>query len=174
MRDIGLLTTRSVLGGYLAVHGAQKLFGSFGGPGLDATATGFEALGMRPAKAMALIAGVGELGGGVLTVTGVAAPLGPLAIAGAMVVAVSVHRKQGPMAQKRGFELPLTNLALAIGLISSGSGRWVLGPRLPRSLARIAAVAGTAVAAGSVVQLLRAKPPAKVAATADTPAVASP
>jgi putative oxidoreductase len=37
MRSVGLLTTRSVLGGYLAVHGAQKLFGSFGGPGLEAT-----------------------------------------------------------------------------------------------------------------------------------------
>jgi hypothetical protein len=98
----------------------------------------------------------------VLTVTGVAAPLGPLAIAGAMVVATAVHRKQGPMAQKKGFELPLTNLALAVGLISSGSGRWVLGPRLPKSMARVAAVAGTAVAAGSLVQLLRAKPAAKV------------
>ena len=162
MRDIGLLATRSVLGGYLAVHGAQKLFGSFGGPGLDATATAFEAQGMRPGKAMALAAGASEFGGGVLTVTGVAAPLGPLAIAGAMVVATAVHRKQGPMAQKKGFELPRTNLALAVGLISSGSGRWVLGPRLPKSMARLAAVAGTAVAAGSLVQLLRAKPAAKV------------
>ena len=162
MRDIGLLATRSVLGGYLAVHGAQKLFGSCGGPGRDATATAFEAQGMRPGKAMALAAGASEFGGGVLTVTGVAAPLGPLAIAGAMVVATAVHRKQGPMAQKKGFELPLTNLALAVGLISSGSGRWVLGPRLPKSMARLAAVAGTAVAAGSLVQLLRAKPAAKV------------
>ena len=117
---------------------------------------------MRPGKAMALAAGASEFGGGVLTVTGVAAPLGPLAIAGAMVVATAVHRKQGPMAQKKGFELPLTNLALAVGLISSGSGRWVLGPRLPKSMARLAAVAGTAVAAGSLVQLLRAKPAAKV------------
>ena len=173
MRDIGLLATRSVLGGYLVVHGAQKLFGSFGGPGLDATATGFEALGIRPGKVMALAAGASEFGGGVLTVTGVAAPLGPLAIAGAMVVATAVHRKQGPMAQKQGFELPLTNLAVAIGLISSGSGRWVLGPRLPTSLARIAVVAGTAMAAGSLVQLLRAKPAAKVAATAETADVAS-
>ena len=134
MRDVGLLATRTVVGGYLAVHGSQKLFGSFGGPGLKATAAGFERLGMRPARVMAALASVGELGGGVLTATGLADPLGPLAIAGAMSVATAVHRKQGPLAQRGGFELPLTNLALAIGLMSSGPGHLALGPPLPRSM----------------------------------------
>jgi putative oxidoreductase len=124
MRHVGLLATRIVLGGYLAIHGAQKLFGCFDGPGLDATATGFEALGMRPGKTMAARAGASELGGGILTATGIAGPLGPMLIAGTMTVASAVHRKQGPMSQKRGFELPLTNLAIAIALISSGSGRF--------------------------------------------------
>src|SRR5664280_3819333 len=114
MGNVRLLATRAVLGGYLSVHGAQKLFGAFDGPGLDATGAGFEAVGLRPGKAMATLAGASELSGGILTVTGIADPLGPLAIAGAMVVATSVHRKQGPMARKGGFELPLTNLALAL------------------------------------------------------------
>ena len=57
MRSIGLLITRVIFGSYLAVHGAQKLFGSFGGHGLDATGAGFEAMGMKPGKVMATIAG---------------------------------------------------------------------------------------------------------------------
>lgn len=173
MRDIGLLATRAVLGGYLGVHGVQILFGPVGGLGLEATAAGFERMGMRPGKAMAAFAGSSMLGGGVLTATGVADPLGPLAIAGTMIVATAVHRKQGPMSQNGGFELPLTNLAVAIGLISSGSGHLRLGPRLPHSLTRISVLAGAAMAAGSLAQLLRAKPPASVATADDTADVAS-
>ena len=156
MRNVGLFATRAVLGGYLAVHGAQKLFGSFGGPGLDATAAGFEAMGMRPGKAMAVLAGASELGGGILTATGIADPLGPLAVAGTMAVATAVHRKQGPLSQNGGFELPLTNFAVAVALISSGSGRLRLGPRLPKSLTRISVVAGAGLAAVSLAKLLTA------------------
>jgi putative oxidoreductase len=167
VRHIGLLVSRTVLGGYLAVHGSQKLFGSFGGSGLDAVGAGFHAMGLRPGKVMAAVAGASELGGGVLTATGIADPLGPLAIAGTMVVAAAVHRKQGPMAQKGGFELPLTNLALAVGLLSSGPGRWRLGPRLSKPLTRISTVAGLAMAAAALSQLLRAKPPAPAAVVPD-------
>jgi len=99
----------------------------------------------------------------VLTATGMADPLGPLAIAGTMVVASAVHRKQGPLAQKGGFELPLTNLALAVGLLSTGAGRWRLGPRLPRGLTVVSSLVGTGMAAFSVSQLLRAKPSPPVA-----------
>ena len=159
MRHAGLLLTRTVFGGYLAVHGAQKLFGAFGGPGLDATAAGFESMGMKPGKAMATLAGASEFGGGILTATGIAEPLGPLAIAGTMVVASAVHRKQGPMMQNGGFELPLTNFAVAIALLSSGLGRYRLGPRLPKSLIRLSVVGGAALAAGSLYQLLTAEPP---------------
>ena len=134
MRNLALLASRTVLGSYLAVHGAQKLFGSFDGPGLEATAQGFEAMGMRPGTVMATMAGASELAGGVLTATGIADPLGPLAIAGTMVVASAVHRKQGPIMQKGGFELPLTNFALAVGLLVSGPGDLRIGPRLPKSL----------------------------------------
>jgi putative oxidoreductase len=160
MRHAGLLLTRPVFGGYVAVHGAQKLFGAFGGPGLDATAAGFESMGMKPGKAMATLAGASEFAGGILTATGIAEPLGPLAIAGTMVVASAVHRKQGPLMQNGGFELPLTNLAVASALLSSGSGRYRLGPRLPKSLIRLSVVGGAALAAGSLYQLLTAEPQA--------------
>lgn len=165
MRNIGLLVSRTVLGSYLAVHGAQKLFGSFDGPGLDATAQGFEAMGMHPGRVMATMAGASELGGGILTATGIADPLGPLAIAGTMVVASTVHRKQGPMMQKGGFELPLTNFALAVGLLVSGAGELRIGPRLPKSLTRFATVGGVILAAAALAQLLAARSP--VAASDD-------
>lgn len=169
MRSVGLLASRVVLGGYLAVHGAQKLFGSFGGHGLAATAARFDRMGMRPANAMAALAGASEFGGGLLTATGVADPLGPLAIAGAMAVATAVHRKQGPMAQKGGFELPLTNMALAIALMSAGPGHLRLGPALSKPLRRLAVVTGTVVAAGSLAQLLRGTPPPPPSGAEDTP-----
>jgi putative oxidoreductase len=159
MRHLGLLATRTIFGGYLAVHGAQKLFGTFGGRGLDATGAAFESLGMKPGKAMAALAGASEFGGGILTATGIAEPLGPLMIAGTMVVASATHRKQGPLMQNGGFELPLTNFAVAVALLSSGLGRYRLGPRLPSSLVKLAAVGGTVLAAVSFAQLLSANSP---------------
>ena len=158
MRNIGLLITRLIFGSYLAVHGAQKLFGSFGGHGLDATGAGFESMGMKPGKVMATIAGASELGGGVLTTTGIADPLGPLAIAGTMVVASTVHRKQGPLSVNGGFELPLTNFAVATALLASGPGTLRLGPHLSKSLTRLSVVGGAALAGYSLSQLLRAQP----------------
>ena len=157
MRHLGLLVSRWVLGGYLVVHGAQKLFGAFGGHGLEATAANFGSIGLRPGKAMATLAGVSEMGGGVLTATGIADPLGPVAVAGTMAVAAAVHRRQGPLAQKGGFELPLTNLALAMALMSSPGGSG-LGLRLPRSLARLVVAGGVGAAAVAVGQILLAQP----------------
>ena len=152
---------RLVLGGYLAVHGAQKLFGAFGGPGIEGTAKGFEHLGLTPAREMTILAGSAELGGGILTATGIAEPLGPLAIAGTMAVATVVHRKGGPLSANGGFELPLTNLALAGVLLAAGHrGRHVKGS-LPKPLTA-AVIAGAAALTGVAVSkvLSGAKEPA--------------
>ena len=158
MRHVGLFATRLVLGSYLAVHGVKKLSGYFGGPGLNATATSFDALGMRPGKVMAALAGASQLGGGVLTVTGIADPLGPMLIAGNMAVATVALRKNGPMSRDGGYELPLTDLALAVALMSSGAGRLRIGSPLSKSLVRIATVVGVVMAIGALTQLLRERP----------------
>jgi putative oxidoreductase len=63
MEDIALLILRLVLGGIFVAHGAQKLFGSLGGPGLKGTAGFFEHIGLKPGRAMALLAGLAEFGG---------------------------------------------------------------------------------------------------------------
>jgi putative oxidoreductase len=151
-----LLGTRLVLGSYLAVHGAQKLFGAFGGPGLDQAGTGFDRIGLSPGKPMAALAGATELGGGLLTVAGAADPAGPLAIMGAMTVASMTHRSSGPLAANRGFELPLTNLAAAAALAASGPGRFRVSPPLSRRLTAVTVAGGTLLAAGSLAKMLSA------------------
>jgi hypothetical protein len=69
-----------------------------------------------------------------------------------------VHRKQGPLSTNGGFELPLTNFALAVALLCAGPGKLRAGPHLSKSLTRLSVLGGTALAAVSVAQLLRAQP----------------
>jgi putative oxidoreductase len=162
---------RIVLGGYLAAHGAQKLFGAFDGPGLGPVSKGFEAIGLRPGKVMASIAGISELGGGLLTAAGALSPLGPLALLGTMAVATATHRSNGPFAQKGGYELALTNLGGAVVLATTGPGRLsvdsLLGVTMPARTRRLAALAGAAASAASIAMLLRHASASKSQATSD-------
>jgi putative oxidoreductase len=174
MRNVLLLGARAVVGGYLTVHGAQKLFGVFGGPGLDKAAAGFERIGLAPGRQMAALAGATELGGGLLTAAGIADPAGPLAIIGAMTVASATHRANGPLAAKGGFELPLTNLAAAAALAATGPGRFRIGPPLTRPLTTVAVAIGALMAAGSLAQMASAVRAARTAATAAQAHAAAP
>lgn len=149
MKDLALLAGRAIIGGYQAVHGAQMLFGSFGGPGLEPISQAFHHLGLRPSRPMATAAACLELGGGLLTVTGVADPLGPLTVAGTMAVASWTHADKGPFAANGGYELTLTNLASVVALAAAGAGRYAVGRRLPRPLV-IATVVGSVVTAGAI------------------------
>lgn len=161
-----------MLGGYLAAHGAQKLFGAFDGPGLEPVSKGFERIGLRPGKAMATAAGASELGGGLLTAAGALSPLGPLVLTGTMAVASTTHRASGPFAQKGGYELALTNLAGALVLASTGPGRFsldsLLGIRVPRRARLLAALIGLVAAAATIATMLRATPPTVVAPASES------
>ncbi|MHB1774838.1 MAG: DoxX family protein [Acidimicrobiales bacterium] len=154
MRSIALLVARLVLGGYMIAHGAQKLFGAFGGHGLEGTGGFFENIGLAPGKQMAALAGASELGGGVLTATGIAYPLGPLMVAGTMAVASTTHRANGALASNGGFELPLTNLAAASALAAAGPGKLRVGRHLPAPLAAVAGLAGAGMAVFAISKLL--------------------
>jgi putative oxidoreductase len=155
MRDALLLGARVVIGGYLVVHGAQKLFGAFDGPGLDQTGAYFETIGLSPGKEMATLAGATEVGGGLLTMTGTADPAGPLAIIGAMSIASFTQRANGPLAAKGGFELPLSYLAAATAFVASGPGRFRLSPPLPGKLAAVTAGLGLGLALGTLAKMAR-------------------
>ena len=121
--DIALLIFRVVIGLTLAGHGAQKLFGWFGGPGPVRLHQGFEKQGYKPAWFWVSLAIVGELGGGLSFALGFFTPLGAAGIFGAMVMAARSHWKNGFFLQKGGYEYTLTlaSASLAIGLIGPGS-----------------------------------------------------
>jgi putative oxidoreductase len=102
----GLLLLRVVFGLALAAHGAQKLFGGFGGHGVRGTAGFFGQLGFRAPLAMAVLAGGAELGGGLLLALGLATPLAAFAIVVVMLNAIwAVHWKQGFWNANGGYEM---------------------------------------------------------------------
>ncbi len=81
-RDLGLLALRVGVGATLAAHGTQKLFGWFGGAGLAGTGAFFESVGFTPGRVNAVLAGLGEAGGGTLLALGLATPAAGAAAAG--------------------------------------------------------------------------------------------
>src|SRR5882762_10132244 len=94
--DIGLLLLRLTVGLILAAHGGQKLFGWFGGSGLDATGEALATLGFHPGRRYALMAGLVETGGGLFLAIGFLTPLAAAMVFSVMfVAAVSAHVKQG-------------------------------------------------------------------------------
>jgi putative oxidoreductase len=164
--DWALLLLRVVVGLYLFEHGAEKLFGWFGGPGLKKTIGMMGHVGFRPAPLWAVLGTLCEVAGGLLLALGLFAPLGAVAIAAPMLVAVGIHWKKGPMAVKGGYELPLTNLAAAVALGFVGTGAYSLdgltGFSLPEPIAMgvglIIAVVGALLAFAGRSRVLRLEP----------------
>ncbi|MFJ9730635.1 DoxX family membrane protein [Streptomyces sp. NPDC101169] len=122
-RDMGLLLLRLGTGGVLAAHGAQKLFGWFGGHGLEGTGQFMESVGYAPGKASATAAGLAEAGGGALLALGLATPAAGAAAAGAMAGASAVHMPNGFFAQEGGYEHAASLGLAAAGLAITGPGR---------------------------------------------------
>ncbi|MET8574972.1 DoxX family protein [Streptomyces sp. NPDC005012] len=122
-RDLGLLLLRAGTGGVLAAHGSQKLFGWFGGHGLEGTGQWMESIGYTPGRASATMAGAAETGGGVLLALGLATPAAGAAAAGAMAGAAAVHAPQGFFAQSGGYEYAASLGLTAASLAVTGPGR---------------------------------------------------
>lgn len=127
MINIGLLLIRLVIGVLFIGHGAQKLFGWFGGYGLKGTGGWFESIGMKPGVTMALFAGLAELVGGLLFALGLLTPLAGIMIAATMLMAiVKVHAPNGLWSTANGYEYNLTLMAVAIGVALIGPGTYAL------------------------------------------------
>jgi putative oxidoreductase len=121
--DLGLLALRLFFGTAMAAHGAQKLFGWFGGHGLKGTGSFFDGLGFRPGVVFAAAAGLSEFAGGLSLAAGLLTPLGAAAILGAMLVAIfSVQIKHGFFAMSNGIELPFLYAVAALALALAGPG----------------------------------------------------
>src|SRR5881392_2810592 len=144
----GLLVARLVFGLVMAAHGAQKLFGWFGGYGIAGTGGYFESLRFRPGKLFAALAGIGEFGGGLLLALGFLGPIGPAIVLSVMIVAaVSVHWGKGLLGSN-GIEVPLLYAAIAVALAFTGPGRFSLDALL--GIASTSAFVWIAVIAGTV------------------------
>lgn len=136
LTSAGLLILRLALGGLFFVHGAQKLFGWFGGHGLAGHIGFMEKLGVRPARLLGLISALGELFGGLGVLLGFLTPIAAAGLIGSMAVAIiKVHWPKGFFNHDGGIEFPLilAVAAFVIGLV--GAGRFsvdaILGLRLP-------------------------------------------
>lgn len=122
--EIGLLLLRVIVGLVLVGHGAQKLFGSFGGHGIAGTGGWMESIGFRPGKAMAVVAGLSELVGGLLLALGLLTPLASAIIVGTMVVAASTHAANGLWATSGGYELPMIFALVGASVALTGPGAY--------------------------------------------------
>ena len=165
----GLLIVRLVFGLLMAAHGAQKLFGWFGGHGLKATAGFFENIGFRPGRVMAFAAGFGEFASGVLVALGLLGPIGPALMLSVMIVASSMHWAKGLFVTSGGVEVPLLYAAVSAGLAFTGFGALSLDAALGLGAlwtgGVIAAALVVGIVGGLVVLAVRRAPlPAKVAA----------
>ena len=169
VRDVGLLVMRVGVGGTLVAHGAQKLFGWFGGGGISGTGAMFDQIGFKPGKANAIAAGLGEAGGGALLALGLATPAAGGAAAGTMAVAASMHAPQGFFSTSGGLEYPAVLGVAATALALTGPGELsvdgLLGHTLNRHWMRAVAL-GAVIPAVTAVILRRRKAVAAAAAAA--------
>ena len=120
----GPLALRLPIGIIFVAHGAQKLFGAFGGYGLEGTGQFMGSLGLSPGYLMALLAGSAEFFGGLALLFGVLVRPAAAALAFAMLVAIlSVHVSHGLFLANNGYEYALALFSAAVALLIGGAGR---------------------------------------------------
>lgn len=125
------LALRIPVGIIFAAHGAQKLFGWFGGYGLEGTGQWMASIGLQPGYLMALMAGSAEFFGGLALLVGLLVRPAAAVLAFAMLVAIfSVHIGNGLFMSNNGYEFGLALLAVSVSLAISGGGRLALDNRL--------------------------------------------
>lgn len=134
--DAGLapLAVRIPVGIIFVAHGAQKLFGWFGGYGLAGTAGWMDSIGLHPGPLLALLAGGAEFFGGLALLLGLLVRPAAVVLAFTMLVAIfSVHIGKGLFLSNGGFEYGLALLAVSVALFISGAGRLSLDGVLARN-----------------------------------------
>jgi putative oxidoreductase len=125
--DLALLVLRLVVGLLFVGHGAQKLFGVFGGGGLESTSGVFDNIGLQPGWLHARAAGTAEFVGGALIALGLFTPFAAAALIGVMTAAVlTVHARNGIWNSNQGYEFNLVLSAAVFALAGIGAGAWSL------------------------------------------------
>jgi putative oxidoreductase len=157
---IARFAARTIIGGLFIGHGTQKLFGWFGGPGLDAAAAGFDSMGLRPGRRNAIAAGASEAVGGSALALGLATPLAGATLIGAMITAIrTVHLKNGPWNSNGGYEYNLVLIAAVAVLVEAGPGCLSLdavrGSKQRGAFWALAALAAGAAASAAALELAK-------------------
>ena|SRR5699024_977075 len=125
MASLGLLIIRLVVGLTFVGHGAQKLFGWFGGGGIKGTGKFFDSIGIKPGAAMAVLAGLSEFVGGLLFAAGLLTPLAALLLIGTMLIAIiKVHAANSFWSSNGGMEYNLVIIAVGISVALIGAGAY--------------------------------------------------
>jgi putative oxidoreductase len=142
MAATALLILRVVIGLIVAAHGFQKLFGWWGGPGMNGWVGAMKRMRIRPAVPWAWISALAEVFGGLGLAVGLLTPLPSLAIAGSMLVAIAlVHWPKGFWVTKGGYEFNLSILAAIAAIALIGPGAYsldsALGIHLPEPVTLI-------------------------------------
>lgn len=156
--DIALLVLRLVVGGLMVGHGAQKLFGVLGGPGLAGTTGWLASIGLRPAGLWARAAGLAEFGGGLLLALGLLTPLGGLGVIAAMLMAILlVHRTKGVWVSNGGGEYNFVIATVGLVLILTGAGAYSLDGLLNIALSPTLIVVAAALTLLGVITALTSR-----------------
>ncbi len=129
--DLGLLILRLPVGLLMAGHGSQKLFGLFGGHGLQGTGRWFAALGYRPGTVFAGVAGASEFLGGLGLALGFLTPLAAAALIGVVINAMIVDSAHGLWASEGGLEYPMVIAVVALAVTTLGPGALSLDRYVP-------------------------------------------
>jgi putative oxidoreductase len=129
------LPVRIGAGVIFTAHGAQKLFGWFGGYGLEGTAGWMESIGLAPGTLMAALAGGAEFFGGLLLIAGLLVRPTAVVLAVTMLVAIiTVHLQNGLFMSNGGYEFGLALLVISVGLALRGAGSLSLDNLLQNKL----------------------------------------
>jgi putative oxidoreductase len=167
----GLLILRLVIGLALAAHGAQKLFGWWGGYGIAGTGGWLASIGFRPGKAMAIVTGLAEVVGGLALAVGLLTPLAAAVVVGTMTVAAWTHVANGFWTANGGYEAAFINAGAAVALAFTGAGEYSLDNALGLSWSTGYAVGAVALGlVAALVSILGAKAALKSDAKVAVPA----
>ena len=162
---LGRFLLRVLIGLLFVGHGTQKLFGWFGGGGLDETASGFESMKLHPGKPMAAATGATEAGAGLLLALGLATPLAAGSLIAVMLSAIrTVHFRNGVWVTDGGFEYNAVLIGALALLAEAGPGRASLDAALGMERRGVgwgmASLAGGALASSAMLKLARSSPAA--------------
>lgn len=136
-QTISTLPLRLIAGIIFTAHGAQKLFGWFGGYGLEGTGQWMESIGLGPGYLMAMMAGGAEFFGGLFLIIGLLVRPTSLVLAFTMIMAiVTVHLSNGLFLTNNGYEFGLALFAITAALLFQGGGKYSVDSGLLRSVSR--------------------------------------